>query len=108
MENFGQVIQRIRKNIGMTQKELSEISGISYSYLTKLEIGENANPSLDTIEKIIKALGVKLYFVRDVGNVNKYAQLSGKSKAAVDNVINFEYNWMMAKEKIEKEENEDA
>ena len=51
-------IKNIRKSIGMTQKELAEKSGVSFSMVSKLESGEKKNPSFDTLNKIAAALKV--------------------------------------------------
>lgn len=49
-------IEKIRKQKGMTLKNLSEISNISIGYLCHLEKGSRKNPSKRTMEKISKAL----------------------------------------------------
>ena len=53
---------RAAKNL--TQKELSEITGINQADISKLENG-NANPSLKTLERLAAGLGmrVKVEFV---------------------------------------------
>lgn len=53
---------RVAKNL--TQKELSEITGINQADISKLENG-NANPSLKTLERLAAGLGmrVKIEFV---------------------------------------------
>lgn len=56
------VIQAIidaRRKEGITQKELSERTGIAQGDISKLENG-NANPSVKTLERIAAALGKKL------------------------------------------------
>lgn len=45
-----------RKARGITQKDLSHMSGVSYSTLTKLESGVIKSPSFIAIYKITKAL----------------------------------------------------
>ncbi len=52
-------LKRIRKAKKISQKKLAELSAVSYSMVCKLESGEQSNPSLDTIDKISSALGVK-------------------------------------------------
>ena len=54
-------IKKIRKEKKISQKVLAEKSGLSFSFVSKLESGEQANPSLDTIEKIANALEVQVY-----------------------------------------------
>ena len=53
-----------RKLKGITQKELSERTGIAQGDISKLENG-NGNPSIKTIQRLAKAMGmsVKIEFV---------------------------------------------
>ena len=44
---------------GMTQKELSERSGIAQGDISKMENG-NANPSIKTLQRLAKAMGKRL------------------------------------------------
>lgn len=48
-----------RKNTGLTQKELSEKTGIAQGDISKLETG-NANPSLRTLQRLAAGMGMKL------------------------------------------------
>lgn len=54
-----------RKDSGMTQKELSEKTGINQADISKLENG-TANPSLRTLRRLANGMGMvlKLEFVR--------------------------------------------
>ena len=54
-----------RKESGLTQKELSERTGIAQSDISKLERG-NANPSLRTLQRLAEGMGMrlKIEFVR--------------------------------------------
>ena len=54
-----------RKDSGMTQKELSEKTGINQADISKLENG-TANPSLRTLQRLADGMGMvlKLEFVR--------------------------------------------
>lgn len=53
-----------RKEKNLTQKELSDITGIAQSDISRIETG-NANPSLQTIERIANGVGkkIKLEFI---------------------------------------------
>lgn len=53
-------LKLIREQNEITQHELSKMSGVSYSTLTKLETGIIKNPSFQVISKISKALDVKV------------------------------------------------
>lgn len=48
-----------RKASGMTQKQLSEKTGIAQADISKLENG-NANPSLKTLQRLASAMGMKM------------------------------------------------
>lgn len=48
-----------RKTTGLTQKQLSEKTGIAQSDISKLESG-NANPSLKTLQRLANGLGMRI------------------------------------------------
>ena len=54
-----EAILKARIESGLTQKELSKLTGIAQSDLSKIETG-NANPSLKTLKRIAEGLGKKL------------------------------------------------
>lgn len=56
----GERIKKLRKQKGMTQKQLSEELGIANNSLSRYEIGER-NPPFDMLEKIAAALGVQTW-----------------------------------------------
>jgi predicted transcriptional regulator len=59
-----QAIINARKYSGLTQKQLSEKTGIAQGDISKLENG-NANPSLRTLKRLANAMdmSIKLEFV---------------------------------------------
>ena len=48
-----------RKSAGLTQKQLSEKTGITQADISKLESG-NANPSLRTLQRLASGMGMKV------------------------------------------------
>jgi transcriptional regulator with XRE-family HTH domain len=54
-----QALIEARHASGMTQKELSELTGIAQSDISKLEKG-NANPSLRTLIRLAEGMGMHL------------------------------------------------
>lgn len=58
---FADRMRCVRESLGMSQKELQNRTGIYQADLSKIERGEG-NPSLETIEKISKALNLDLQF----------------------------------------------
>ena len=63
MHNFkkklGEVIRQRREMFGLLQPALSELAGVSLRTIQLVENGA-ANPSLDTLEKMIDPLGLEL------------------------------------------------
>ena len=57
--NIGQQIGMLRKKHGLTIRELSELSGINSSNISKIENGKY-NVSIDIIERICKSLGASV------------------------------------------------
>ena len=54
---FGQILMRLRRKQGMTQKELAEKMGASIRMISYFE-REMSNPEMETIEKLSRALNV--------------------------------------------------
>lgn len=59
-------ISKIRKERGISQRKLGEISGVRQPIIARMEKGSNV-PNLDTVVKVLKALGKRLY----IGDINK-------------------------------------
>lgn len=59
--NLGLLIKARRKELNITQKDLSEIVGISFKSISEIEL-EQRNPSLDTVKKILDVLGCEINF----------------------------------------------
>ncbi|MFH1776908.1 MAG: helix-turn-helix transcriptional regulator [Candidatus Omnitrophota bacterium] len=53
-------IKKLRKNT-LSHEQLAQKAGITCSTLIKIESGQNKNPTLETITKIVNAFGVKIY-----------------------------------------------
>lgn len=49
-----------RKEKGFSQDRLSKEAGVAYNTIVKIESGENPNPTVDTLERIAKALNVSI------------------------------------------------
>lgn len=64
---FGRILQKIRKEAGLTQRELSELSGVSYRAIQDYE-REKVIPTLFMAESVLNALGYKLEVVVDDRN----------------------------------------
>jgi len=52
-------LKKYREDRGLTQEALAKKAGLSRAYIARLEIGRH-NPTLSTLEKLAKALKVKV------------------------------------------------
>ncbi len=59
LSTIGETIKQRRKELGITQPDLSELAGVSKNTLYKLERGQG-NPSLDVLTKLAGVLGMEL------------------------------------------------
>jgi len=55
---IGKNIKKLRKQKGLSQDRLSKLADVSYNTVIKLESGGIINPSIDTVQKLAKALDV--------------------------------------------------
>lgn len=53
-------IRRIRQKKGISQDRLSKEADLALNTIVKIETGESPNPTVETLEKIAKALGVSV------------------------------------------------
>ncbi|SUA45505.1 anaerobic benzoate catabolism transcriptional regulator [Nocardia africana] len=58
--DLGERLQSLRKRRGLTQREFAELSGISLSYIRKIEQGERNDARIDTLRRFAVALGCSL------------------------------------------------
>ena len=53
-------IKRLREAKGLSQEKLARLADVANNTLIKMESGENKNPTLETLKKVAKALGVSV------------------------------------------------
>ena len=53
-------IKKRRKKKGLSQDKLSRLADVSHATIIKIESGGIQSPTIDTVQKIAKALGVGL------------------------------------------------
>lgn len=51
-------IKKYRSKLDISQDRLSKMADVTYNTVIKIESGANKNPTIDTLSKIAKALGV--------------------------------------------------
>ena len=67
-QHIGEIIQELRKKKDMTQEELAQKSGVSYTTLIKIERGSVQNPTVKTIKRIADALDASVDLL--LGKIN--------------------------------------
>jgi len=51
-------IKKYRTKLGISQDKLSKLAVVTYNTIIKIESGANKNPTIETLQKIAKALNV--------------------------------------------------
>src|SRR5438874_1679177 len=64
--NFGSTLRYYREKKGMSLQELFERTGVSNSYISRLERGDRKAPSIPISSKIADALGIPLSLLLDI------------------------------------------
>ena len=57
--NIAKTVQRLREKAGLSQKKLARLADVSNNTLINIETGKQDNPTIETLKKIAKALGVE-------------------------------------------------
>lgn len=60
MPTISKNIRKLREQRGISQDRLSKLADISLNTIAKLELDETQNPTIETLQKIAKALDVKV------------------------------------------------
>jgi len=53
-------IKKLRKKYHLSQEQLAQKAGITYSTLIKIESGNNKNPTLETLTKLATVFKIKI------------------------------------------------
>ncbi len=64
--NIGQRLRELRESKGLSQGHIQERTGLLRCYISRVECG-HTNPTIETVEKWAKALGLELYQVFYLG-----------------------------------------
>lgn len=53
-------IKQLREKKGLSQEKLARIADVSNNTIVNIESGKQTNPTIETVSKIAKALGVDI------------------------------------------------
>lgn len=98
---IGENIRNIRKEKGLTQKQLGERCQINEVQIRQYELGK-ANPKIETVQKIAAALEVDSYSLysfdvapefssEEIKHIKKYRTLDPHGKKVVNFILDEEY-----------------
>lgn len=59
-KRLGEKIRKLRKSRDLTQEQLAELANIDPKTVIELEAGKRANPTLQTLNKLARALKTSL------------------------------------------------
>ena len=60
MSTIGKNIKRLRQDKGLSQDKLSKLSDLSLNTVVKIELDDTPNPTIETMQRIAKALEVSV------------------------------------------------
>lgn len=60
MSTIGKNIKRFRQGKGLSQDKLSKLADLSLNTVVKIELDDSPNPTIETVQRIAKALDVSV------------------------------------------------
>lgn len=60
MSTIGKNIKRLRQAKGISQDKLSKLADVSLQTIVKMELDDKPNPTIETAQKIAKALDISI------------------------------------------------
>ena len=62
-QNLANNIKKLREAKGLSQEKLARLADVANNTLIKMDSGENQNPTLNSLKKVAKALGVSVDYL---------------------------------------------
>lgn len=97
--SIGEKIKKHRKLKGLTLKKLSELSGVSMSYLYSLETNKSKFPSISIVKNISNTLDITIEYLigsesldKEKVILNKFKLLSEKDKNRINKILDILLN----------------
>ncbi len=87
-KTLASVVKEARKNINISQRELSRITGIDNNTIAKIEKGERKKPNVLSLKKLSFVLNLSL---------DMLMELCEYSKEEIDSTVNNSYNSIVIK-----------
>ena len=58
--NISKTVKRLREKMGISQEKLARLADVSNNTVINIEAGKQANPTIETLKKIAKALNTSI------------------------------------------------
>jgi len=58
--NLAKKVKQLREKLGLSQEKLARLADVSNNTIINIEAGKQDNPTIDTLKKVAKALGVSV------------------------------------------------
>lgn len=58
--NLAKKVKQLREKLGLSQEKLARLADVSNNTVINIEAGKQDNPTIDTLKKVAKALGVSV------------------------------------------------
>ena len=58
--NLAKTVKRLREKMGISQEKLARLADVSNNTIINIEASKQNNPTIQTLKKIAKALGVPI------------------------------------------------
>ena len=59
-QNLAKNIKKLRNAKNLSQEKLARLADVANNTIIKMESGENRNPTLETLQKVAKALSISV------------------------------------------------
>ena len=92
-KKLGAKIQEIRKSKGITQEKLAELINMDTPNLSNIERGKKFMTA-NTLEKIVRALGIQVKDLFDFEHIIGDAQLKSEIKSQLDTLTTKELQYL--------------
>ena len=56
--NLAKKVKQLREKLGLSQEKLARLADVSNNTIINIEAGKQDNPTIDTLKKVAKALGI--------------------------------------------------
>ncbi|WCF11740.1 helix-turn-helix transcriptional regulator (plasmid) [Paenibacillus thiaminolyticus] len=98
--DFGSLVKHLRLSQGLTLQDLSDMTGISTSYINRIENNQRKSAGYKMIEKLAVALGQEVSDLVDVANKPEEDEITSVEELLLSS--NFEINGVRANKEVKE------